>query len=759
VSDLRDLWHGLFDSSVSLQQQANTSARTIENNKEIFHTLIERTSGIYRQALEADHKEIQLLGERFLSRESNTAGKFEWVDGTLTRCILEGSWVILRDGNLCNPSVLDRLNPLFEPGGFISLNECGSLDDKARLVMPHPEFRMFITYDPANGEISRAMRNRGIEINFSIDECTGLTPRRLGMSSSISEVLAIMTANSIPGPVAQNLAEIWVSDSVPPETKSIHHLAKWSQMIDGLVALGYQIGLAVRISFGQCFNANVSMDLCSRMDALTGQLVADMSAFMYPSLENVAHLSFVDQFMSDLGFIVELGKGSNSVEQGTDNWLSRVEKDGALPALAMIGFHQGVGGVCDDNEDVMNAAMSICHRKIGVLFLKIFGSLELRRHQELDAWKLFLSGPKSRMLVASHAVRVALEGYRLSLLRDSLPERLMGCGNSMEAAAWCSSHPFSQEHHQIRDPHLLKWMWSALEALYGAIDTIRDPEVCNSLSLVRRIMMEPGTALDRERVAHSWERLVVSVRDSLEGGSTLPGTVSILLEKVSTLLRGDSIGSQPECTSRFIEMIGRPLVALSFELHEVVRDSYGLAEQIKINHESLAAFRDNSDPNSATLIGMDKDLRTKLLEALRIILVGSMLHADSLAQVHEMLDQVNKLVTAGGGLTQSGSERMTRNASLLHRPGGFEQVESCRSSLSDAWLYNLPWKTSGIASSRWRRGMLRKKQRIWLPTWPSGLCQTGFPFRHWWTTMISSDRRLNVVTTTKKAIKECHEVS
>jgi midasin len=32
------------------------------------------------------------------------------------------------------------------------------------VVTPHPNFRLFFAMDPAHGEISRAMRNRGVEL-------------------------------------------------------------------------------------------------------------------------------------------------------------------------------------------------------------------------------------------------------------------------------------------------------------------------------------------------------------------------------------------------------------------------------------------------------------------------------------------------------------------------------------------------------------------------------------------------------------------
>lgn len=91
-----------------------------------------------------------------------------------------------------SPSVLDRLNALLEPGGCLTINERGVIDGTTPSITPHPNFRyntkvcththinsvwtgqsqliiwpdsrLFLTMDPVHGEISRAMRNRGVEI-------------------------------------------------------------------------------------------------------------------------------------------------------------------------------------------------------------------------------------------------------------------------------------------------------------------------------------------------------------------------------------------------------------------------------------------------------------------------------------------------------------------------------------------------------------------------------------------------------------------
>ncbi|EPZ37031.1 hypothetical protein O9G_006368, partial [Rozella allomycis CSF55] len=76
----------------------------------------------------------------------------------------KGYWVVLENANLCNASVLDRLNSLFDNDRYVAVHEAGVLNGELRIVRPHENFRLFMTMDPQYGEISRAMRNRGVEI-------------------------------------------------------------------------------------------------------------------------------------------------------------------------------------------------------------------------------------------------------------------------------------------------------------------------------------------------------------------------------------------------------------------------------------------------------------------------------------------------------------------------------------------------------------------------------------------------------------------
>lgn len=108
-----------------------------------------------------------------LSSSGDTTGRFEWVDGELVQAITAGDWLVIDNANLCSASVLDRINSLCETQGTLVLSERGSVDGVAQVLTPHPRFRLFMTLDPKHGELSRAMRNRGVEL--SLDDLASTT--------------------------------------------------------------------------------------------------------------------------------------------------------------------------------------------------------------------------------------------------------------------------------------------------------------------------------------------------------------------------------------------------------------------------------------------------------------------------------------------------------------------------------------------------------------------------------------------------------
>lgn len=107
--------------------------------------------------------------------------------------------MLLDNANLCNPSVLDRLNPLLEPHGVLYLNECGTGVHGPRIIKPHPNFRLFLAMDPRHGEVSRAMRNRGIELYLAPQASIRSKESSLQALAVHQEFMSVLGLEGIPG--------------------------------------------------------------------------------------------------------------------------------------------------------------------------------------------------------------------------------------------------------------------------------------------------------------------------------------------------------------------------------------------------------------------------------------------------------------------------------------------------------------------------------------------------------------------------------
>nr|XP_036870003.1 midasin [Manis javanica] len=126
-------------------------------------------------------EEFRSFGLKLLQSVSGRSrGTFEWVDSMLVQALKSGDWLLMDNVNFCNPSVLDRLNALLEPGGVLTVSERGLIDGSTPTITPSPNFRLFLSMDPVHGEISRAMRNRGLEIYIS-GEGDGVIPDDLDL--------------------------------------------------------------------------------------------------------------------------------------------------------------------------------------------------------------------------------------------------------------------------------------------------------------------------------------------------------------------------------------------------------------------------------------------------------------------------------------------------------------------------------------------------------------------------------------------------
>ncbi|SJX65482.1 related to MDN1-Huge dynein-related AAA-type ATPase (midasin) [Sporisorium reilianum f. sp. reilianum] len=150
------------------------------------------TSRIDDDALKRALEDASAVAVELAQSSSDTqraTGRFEWIDGPLLRALQEGHWLMLDNANLCSASVLDRLNSLFEVNGSLVISERGVVDGKVPVVRPHPNFRVFMCLDPRHGELSRAMRNRGIEI--------ALLPQQGTASSDLERLVQLCGADSV----------------------------------------------------------------------------------------------------------------------------------------------------------------------------------------------------------------------------------------------------------------------------------------------------------------------------------------------------------------------------------------------------------------------------------------------------------------------------------------------------------------------------------------------------------------------------------
>ncbi|CAB3367536.1 Hypothetical predicted protein [Cloeon dipterum] len=174
------LWEHYLETSRENQQK-----RTVTLETQLFHKrakllgeILEELETYSSEARDMKEQVHQIAQRALEAGALNAGGRFEWVDSLLVKCLRDGTWLLVENVNMCSAAVLDRLNALLEPGGSLTLGERGvNSQGVLHTVVPHPNFRLFFTMDPKYGEISRAMRNRGVEIYVhSPDEGSNALP-------------------------------------------------------------------------------------------------------------------------------------------------------------------------------------------------------------------------------------------------------------------------------------------------------------------------------------------------------------------------------------------------------------------------------------------------------------------------------------------------------------------------------------------------------------------------------------------------------
>lgn len=186
----------------------------------------------------------------------NTGGHFEWVDSQIVKSLKCGQYISLEHVNLCSSAVLDRLNPVFEPNGTLMISEKGvsSENQLTEIVEKAPNFRAFLTIDPKNGELSRAMRNRCIELSLTANDClVDLDDKRLLVyNQGIHDIKAINCIISIHDTICA-LSEI--------NNFTISHLTQMAFLVAAYRRIGYQLHKAIYVSAMEVYVYSAHVDL------------------------------------------------------------------------------------------------------------------------------------------------------------------------------------------------------------------------------------------------------------------------------------------------------------------------------------------------------------------------------------------------------------------------------------------------------------------------------------------------------------------
>ncbi|XP_037827489.1 midasin [Lucilia sericata] len=267
ISELLDSWNTysvLRNYKCELKNKSFVSEELVNYRRRIdkLNNLIEilrqsiycSANEKYTEDLNNIRNKLNMLKLHVKNTESlNTGGCFEWVDSKIVKSLKDGQYILLEHVNLCSSAVLDRLNPVFEPSGALMLSEKGVTgNEKAEIVKKADNFRAFLTLDPKNGELSRAMRNRCVEI-FLNNQTPNLDDKRiLVYHQGVRDINAINCIINIHDNIAK-LTEI--------NNLTISHLTQTAFLCASYKRIGYQMKRAIYVSAMEVYVYSASTDL------------------------------------------------------------------------------------------------------------------------------------------------------------------------------------------------------------------------------------------------------------------------------------------------------------------------------------------------------------------------------------------------------------------------------------------------------------------------------------------------------------------
>nr|XP_024217810.1 midasin [Halyomorpha halys] len=288
ASRLYDLWHQYVGTDVSL-----TTGYKLEEAELRFKNRTQQLAAVLDTLPDKNSKKT--VTEKLIKLKDKVAltglqggGIFEWMDSVLIKCLETGRWLLLDNVNLCSGAVLDRLNSLLERQGVLALGERGEAE---QVIKPHPNFRLFLTVNPKHGHISRAMRNRGVEIYLDVPDVKNIHPCDLDSLLSKRGV-----KSSLHKDIILDIHQKVIDQEIGPEEPGLHNLLE----VVFSAEQSHQQGFPLYESLEQAF-----IDVYVKSRHLTSYQKETLQSFLKDTLlekkEALSHMMFtsVDCFLPE----------------------------------------------------------------------------------------------------------------------------------------------------------------------------------------------------------------------------------------------------------------------------------------------------------------------------------------------------------------------------------------------------------------------------------------------------------------------------
>lgn len=260
VVGLFKLWHA-YDREIeavddlTADSELESFQRRVSAVQAIIKALIPITTKDLRKSL-CDMDKKAYSWQKTLQKASkvlNTGGRFEWIDSVVVKSIKFGHFICLEHVNLLSSAILDRLNPVMEPNGTLLISEKGVGDNnEPENVAKHENFRIFLTMDPKHGEISRAMRNRCVELGIQRENYTEDDMRKIIYLEGVHQMFLIRAIIKIHR-AAKSLSEF--------PTFGISHLTKMAFLVAQNQAMGLETKKCLTVSAIEVYVRSSNVDL------------------------------------------------------------------------------------------------------------------------------------------------------------------------------------------------------------------------------------------------------------------------------------------------------------------------------------------------------------------------------------------------------------------------------------------------------------------------------------------------------------------